>query len=59
MTLTETTLAFIRDYKKWNDYALKTSESGRDRADLLISNAYDDTVLKYCRGAPISIIHRP
>ena len=45
----EITLAFINDYKAWNDYAMQMRESGDPKADWKIGKAYDEIILKYCR----------
>jgi hypothetical protein len=49
MSPEEITLAFIRDYKEWNDYAMELDGSGDEKAGWNIGKAYDDIILKYCR----------
>lgn len=42
------TLAFIQDFKSWNDYAYSLRVSGVERAMSKAEESYDDLIDKYC-----------
>jgi hypothetical protein len=43
------TLEYIKDFKKWNDYAYKIENENQPNAQWNYEKAYDDIILKYCR----------
>ena len=48
MTPAEITIAFIEDYKKWNDYAFQQSRENKNNHDQNIKNAYQELIFKFC-----------
>ncbi|MBT30023.1 MAG: hypothetical protein CMO01_10225 [Thalassobius sp.] len=48
MTPAELTIAFIEDYKKWNDFAYKLGKEKTSENNLKISSAYHDLIRKFC-----------
>ncbi len=45
---TELTKEFIKDYKKWNDFAYSLDESNDEKSDYKIGKMYDELILKFC-----------
>jgi hypothetical protein len=49
MSPEEITLAFIRDFKEWNDYAISLDDRYDEKSRRNIGKTYDEIILKYCR----------